>query len=263
MISSGEPVQVRRGPVLKGVCMKTRQVQWALRVTSLVALTTLMAGAAMGAQGRSDHDHDRDRGHGGPDARSGGGHVVVQAGRPPQPFAYDARYRHNHYYPARGYVMPVLPVGAISIVFGGDRFFFHGGVWLRPTGTHFTVVLPPIGIVVPLLPTDYVTLWIGGLPYYYANGVYYNAVPGQGYVVVSAPPGADQAQPAAAPAAPVAKEPPVPVIYPRKGQSAAQTESDHQDCKRWATTQPAAVADAEVFQRAVEACMDARGYTMR
>ena len=56
---------------------------------------------------------------------------------------------------------------------------------------------------------------------------------------------------------------PDPIIYPRNGQSAAQTEADRQECNRWATTQPSAVADASVFQRAVEACMDGRGYTMK
>ncbi|MFA6262652.1 MAG: hypothetical protein WC760_14400, partial [Bacteroidia bacterium] len=56
---------------------------------------------------------------------------------------------------------------------------------------------------------------------------------------------------------------PDPEIYPRNGQSAQQTEGDRQECNRWAVTQPSAVADASVFQRAVEACMDGRGYTMR
>lgn len=56
---------------------------------------------------------------------------------------------------------------------------------------------------------------------------------------------------------------PEPVIYPRNGQSAQQTETDRQECNRWATTQPAAMADASVFHRAVEACMDGRGYTLR
>ncbi len=120
------------------------------------------------------------------------------------------------------------------------------------------MVVPPIGIAVPLLPPAYVTLWIGGAPYYYANGVYYATAPG-GYAVVAPPPGADTVQPAPA-AAPV---PPDPIIYPRNGQSAQQTEADRQACNRWAATQPGAVADAQVFQRAVAACMDGRGYTLR
>lgn len=56
---------------------------------------------------------------------------------------------------------------------------------------------------------------------------------------------------------------PAPVIYPRNGQSSAQLEADSRDCNRWATTQQAAMADASVFQRAVDACMDGRGYTLR
>lgn len=55
----------------------------------------------------------------------------------------------------------------------------------------------------------------------------------------------------------------VPIIYPRNGQSGAQLEADSRECNRWATTQQAAMSDAGVFQRAVEACMDGRGYTMR
>ena len=55
----------------------------------------------------------------------------------------------------------------------------------------------------------------------------------------------------------------VPIIYPRNGQSTAQLEADSRECNRWATTQQSAMSDSTVFQRAVEACMDGRGYTMR
>jgi len=65
------------------------------------------------------------------------------------------------------------------------------------------------------------------------------------------------------PPAPPAPSRPEPVIYPRNAQGPAQLEADHRDCSRWATTQPAAMADAGAFQRAVEACMDGRGYTLR
>lgn len=67
---------------------------------------------------------------------------------------------------------------------------------------------------------------------------------------------------ASPPAAPLPYRP-EPVIYPRNGQSAQQTDADRHECNRWATTLPAAMAEASVFQRAVEACMDGRGYTLR
>jgi len=170
----------------------------------------------------------------------------------------DGRYHHDHYYPPRGYAMRALPQGSLSIGYGGGAYYFHGGVWFRPWGGRFVVTMPPLGVVVPLLPPSYATLWIGGAPYYYANGVYYAQSPGQGYAVVAPPPGAETAQPV-----PAAKPLPPPIIYPRSGQSTAQIEADRQACDRWATTQPSAMADAQVFQRAVAACMDGRGYTVR
>ncbi|OWQ46504.1 hypothetical protein CDL60_13615 [Roseateles noduli] len=181
----------------------------------------------------------------------GGGGARVDIG-----LRLDSRYHHDHYYPAPGYVARGLPGGA---VFVGNRYWYHGGVWYQPWGPSFRVIAPPLGFVVPILPSAYVSLRIGGYPYYYANGAYYTmAEPGPGYVVVAPPPGADAATPA-----PVAPPRPDPIIYPRNGQSAGQTEADRQECNRWATTQPSSMNDAGVFNRAVEACMDGRGYSMR
>jgi hypothetical protein len=102
--------------------------------------------------------------------------------------------------------------------------------------------------------------WYGGYPYYYPYYPYYYGyypgyVVGTGYPVATgpAPQGNEPAQPSA----------PEPVIYPRNGQSAEQTEADRRDCDRWAMTQPRAMADANVFHRAALACMEGRGYTVR
>lgn len=54
-----------------------------------------------------------------------------------------------------------------------------------------------------------------------------------------------------------------PIIYPRNGQSPEQLEFDRRECNRWATTQRAAMQDANIFNRAVDACMDGRGYTLK
>ncbi len=95
-----------------------------------------------------------------------------------------------------------------------------------------------------------------GLPLYVGPRI----EPWSGYPapVVVAPP-VVYAEPAPVPA----KAPPEPIFYPARDQSAAQLEADRQACNRWATTQPAAMADASVFHRATLACMDARGYTAR
>jgi hypothetical protein len=65
------------------------------------------------------------------------------------------------------------------------------------------------------------------------------------------------------PSAPAAPAAPEPIIYPRNGQSPEQTEADRQACNRWATTQRNAMGSSSAFNRATEACMDARGYTQR
>jgi hypothetical protein len=96
------------------------------------------------------------------------------------------------------------------------------------------------------------------VPFYYGpyGGPWY---PGPVY---GGPPAVVYADPPELPAPP-AKAPPEPIFYPRNGQSASQLEADRQACNRWATTQPSAMADAGVFHRATQACMDARGYTSR
>lgn len=181
--------------------------------------------------------------------------------RPPQPPPHfrapaqlDQRYRHDQYYPSHGAVFAALPPGSVRITYGGGHWFFHAGVFLRPEGPRYVVATPPRGIVVPMLPPAYVPLWIGGVPYYYANGIYYAAAP-SGYAVVAPPAGVQGVQPS-----PVA---PSFVIYPRNGQDPAQAEADRAACNQWASGQTSAVADYALFRRAFEACMDARGYTVR
>ncbi len=129
----------------------------------------------------------------------------------------------GHPYGHRGTVYGTLPRGAVSVTIGGGRYWRHGGVYYRPWGPNWVVVAPPVVLAAPLVVDT----------------------------------------PRADPPLPVAPSKPDPVIYPRNGQNAQQTEADRQDCNRWATTQPAALADASVFYRAVEACMDGRGYTMK
>lgn len=219
---------------------------------ALACLTCLSAPVL--AQERGPHSMEERgpmREHAGP--RPAPGHAMGPA------LQLDQRYHHDHYYPGRGQAVAHLPGGSVSIGYRNTHWFFHGGVWFQPLGAQFVVALPPIGIVTPLLPPAYSTLWIGGAPYYYANSVYYAQLPGQGYVVVAPPPGADTVQAVAS--APMSL--PAPIVYPRAGQSAAQAQADQQTCQNWATAQPGAMTDASVFQRAEGACMDGRGYTVR
>jgi hypothetical protein len=170
-------------------------------------------------------------------------------------WAFDDRFHHDHYYPVRGYRVAALPAGAINISWGAGHFWYHGGVWFRPEGRRYVVVAPPIGVIVPVLPPAVVTLWAGPVPYYYANDVYYTAAPG-GYQVVDPPP-----ELSAAAAAPSIASQDL-IVYPRNGQSPEQTTVDRGECAQWATGQ-ATGQSASVYLRAMSACMDARGYTVR
>ena len=191
----------------------------------------------------------------------------------------DSRFHHNHYYPALGYSVSVLPPGFLDINIGRGHLFFSAGVWFRPEGRQYVVVAPPPGAYLPLLPPDYSTVWVGNTPYYYANGVYYAAAPTGGYVVAAPPPDAQiMMQP---PPPPAAMAPPPPpsaapagdglIVYPKNGQSAAQMAADRAECTNWAVNQtgddPARSSPSDSrradFQRAAGACLEAHGYTAR
>jgi hypothetical protein len=184
---------------------------------------------------------------------------------------HDNRYHHDRYYPARGIFIDVLPAHPIVAIHGGVRFFFSGGVWYRPEGPRFVVVAPPVGVVIPTLPPYYTTVYVRGVPYYYANDVYY--VPsGSGYAVVDSPPASVVVEQPPAPPAQTAVVDQV-FIYPRQGQSPEQQASDRYACHQWAVSQTGAdptLNGANIppqkradYQRALNACLDGRGYTVR
>src|SRR5712671_7159529 len=147
--------------------------------------------------------------------------------------------------------------------------------WYAPRGPSFVVVAAPIGVFVPVLPPFYNTVWVGGLPYYYANDTYYEWRDGEnGYEVVEPP--HDQAVSTQPPpsAAPPGEDL---YIYPQNGQPADQQANDKYECHKWASTQTgfdptqpaggvppeqAALKRAD-YQRAMRACLEGRGYSVR
>jgi hypothetical protein len=187
---------------------------------------------------------------------------------------YDARFSHNHYYANRGVVVNSVPVGGSWVAArGGGRFYYSGGVWYAARGPGFVVVGPPIGVFVPVLPPFYTTVWVAGAPYYYANDTYYTWVADQnGYEVVDPPGVAD-------PGATTTQPPPSDdlYIYPQSGQTEEQQSNDKYECHKWASTQsgfdptqslggvsPDQVAAKRAdYQRAMRACLEGRGYSVR
>jgi hypothetical protein len=121
------------------------------------------------------------------------------------------------------------------------------------------VVAPPIGLFVPVLPPFYSTLWYRGVPYCYADDAYYVWDDAQrGYRVTEPPPEADK---------PASDDL---FIYPRNGQCEAQQGTDRYECHSWAAsetgfdpTQPSGHGNRDDYQRAMTACLEARGYSVR
>jgi hypothetical protein len=193
----------------------------------------------------------------------------------------DSRYHHDHYYPPTGFVFGALPPGYVSVGFGNAHFFFSAGVWYRTYAPgRYVVVAPPVGVVVPVLPTYYTTVWVGGIPYYYANNVYYVQTP-QGYAVAAPPPPGAVVEQAPPPAA-GAPLPPAPAVagsqqvyaYPLHNQSAEQQAKDRYECHTWAAGQTgfdptrsaaagATATQSDDYRRAMGACLEARGYTVK
>jgi Family of unknown function (DUF6515) len=186
----------------------------------------------------------------------------------------DGRFGHNHYYPERGYVFHDIPRERF-VVRGG--YYYSGGIWYARRAPGFVVVGAPVGVFVPVLPAFYTTVWFGGVPYYYANDTYYQWVPAENGYEVVAPPGSEdaaQTQPAQLPPSTTGEDL---FIYPKNGQSEEQQSNDKYECHKWAHDQsgfdptqtgggvpPEQNASARAaYNRAMGACLEGRGYTVK
>jgi hypothetical protein len=243
------------------------------RFSSVLAssLLAVVCALSMGvAQADPPHDRDHREGRPGPgfDRRPAGWDHM------------DGRFNHNHYYPSRGFYVHDLPRDRI-IVGGprGGRYWYSGGVWYSNGPSGFVVIGAPVGVFVPVLPPYYTTVWVGGAPYYYANDTYYTwRDSNQQYEVVD-PPGDPNDPNAASTDAP--PPPPSPTgdvfVYPKNGQSDETQSRDKYECHKWAQgesgfdpTQPnggVSPGDANsrraAYQRAMGACLEGRGYSVK
>jgi len=188
----------------------------------------------------------------------------------PKGYRYDKRFRHDRYYPSRGYRFNNLPRRHFEIRYRNRPYFYSSGIWYLRTGAQFIVTVPPLGIVVPFLPPFYTTLWVSGVPYYYANDVYYAWKPERnGYVVTNSPQDINEQE--------IQLLPEQLFIYPKQGQSEQKQSDDRYQCHRWAVnqtaydpsqapenmSQQALGIKRENYQKAIKTCLEGRGYTVR
>jgi hypothetical protein len=177
----------------------------------------------------------------------------------------------------------------------GGAHFWGGGYWHGVFWPHIWFN-PGWAWFLPVLPLGYATFWWGGVPYYYSNDLYYSWSPAyNGYVVSDPPPaatgddsaqnsgdagGVQYAQPQPGEPAPYNGGAAAPsgagvgdvYLYPRNGQSDAQTQNDRYECHSWAVNQTGfdptrssqqASGSSGDYRRAMIACLDARGYSAR
>lgn len=189
---------------------------------------------------------------------------------PMPPFGIDKHHRHGGFYPKVGFHVNVLPSRHFTVRYNSAPYYYSAGVWYHRGGLGFAVIAPPVGIIAPILPPAYTTIWYGGTPYYYGNNCYYVWKPDRnGYMVVEPPDGVvNESQPI------LAQEL---YVYPKEGQSEQQRADDRFACHQWANketgydpTHPAKnvsvvalSSSRENYQRALKACLEGRGYSVR
>lgn len=150
--------------------------------------------------------------------------------------------RHGRSSPAPGGGwVHTLPPGHRLYHHRGRRFYFYDGFWYERGRGGYFVVRPPIGLHVPAPPP----------------------------IIVAPRP--------ASPVLPPQDSARPPFVYPRNGQSAEVQAADRYECHTWSTGQtgfdPTKIGGAvpaeehsfrsNQYQRAVNACLAARGYSVR
>jgi hypothetical protein len=187
----------------------------------------------------------------------------------------DGRFNHNQYYPSRGVYMRDLPRDRVFVDGPRGRYWYSGGVWYSSGPRGYVVVGAPVGFYVPVLPPYYTTVWVGGAPYYYANDTYYVWRDSDRQYEVVTPPDENAASTDAPP------PPPSPngdvFIYPKNGQSEEDQARDKYECHKWAQNEsgfdptqanggvpPEQANDKRAaYQRAMGACLEGRGYSVK
>jgi hypothetical protein len=188
------------------------------------------------------------------------------------------RVNTSHHYPPHGATVSAPPPAPVVINHPSGHYYYSGGVWYAPRGPSYVVVAAPVGVFVPVLPPYYSTVWVAGAPYYYANQTYYSWSPQQNSYQVVAPPDADGTAPPEDPDAAAAGQPAPPpandglYVYPQNGQSEQQQASDRYECHQWASAQAGfdptqtnggGAGNPDDYQRALKACLEGRGYSVR
>lgn len=183
--------------------------------------------------------------------------------RPSPRVIYPRRHPHGHR-------VFVLPHGFISLTISGLIYYYAYGNYYRDHSGYYMVVTPPIGALIPVPPPGYRIVYIDSHQYYLSGGVYYiwdNVH--RGYRVV--PPPEEIYESSEEFSEPVDDSPEL-FVYPKAGQSENEQANDRYDCHLWAVGEtdfdprlaPSATERKRSdFKRAITACLEARGYSVK
>lgn len=171
-------------------------------------------------------------------------------------------------YPAVGHQVRTLPRGHVTVLNSRKNYRYYNGVFYRPGPQgDYIVVRAPLGARVPHLPPGYISFFIGPSRYFYVNFTYYLwDRDTTEYIVVEEPEGATSAVVTASETTSGEI-----FVYPNEGQSDEQRERDRYECYLWAVEQTGfdpGTADPEIdnagdYRRAISACLEGRGYTVK
>jgi hypothetical protein len=165
--------------------------------------------------------------------------------------------------PPFGIIVPVLPPFYTRVWVGPYPYYYANDVYYAPGPQGYTVVEQPPGTIAmapppgTVVPPDYAVTELGPVN----NGVQQMA---PAPPVSAAPPGPAVPPPAVAQAGGNQL-----FIYPRQGQNADQQNRDRSECNNWAGSQTGrdpANSGGQMdpdYQRALSACLDGRGYTVK
>jgi hypothetical protein len=239
------------------------------KLTSILAIAalTLTVGAMTPAfaQGHNSGGHAAGGGGhaagGGGHATGGGGHAHYGGGGGRFASRYAGGFHGGGFYGSRGGFYGRGGYGRGGYGRGG---YGHGGFYGPGFG---------FGWFLPVLPALYATYYWGGIPYYYANDAYYTWNPDyNGYVATDPPAGADGA-PDAGGQAPAAAPGGQTYNYPKNGQTEEQQSADRYQCHQWAVSQsgydptrtsaPTTGGQQFDYRRALTACLEGRGYSVK
>ena len=192
-----------------------------------------------------------------------GGHAWVGG------YYHGVYWPHVWFYPGFAWYVPVLPWGYATYWWGGMPYYYSNSLYYTwsPTDNGYVVTDPP--------PADGGGSADAGVAPYDqytpppAPNYDQSAPPPQSYDQSAPPPQSyGQSAPPSQYAAPAGAGAQL-YLYPRNGQSDAQTQNDRYECHSWAVNQTgydptrSSQGDPTEYRRAMIACLDARGYTAR